>query len=718
MIDTKTLKQLLRQPGRTAAGCVMIGLAVAALILCFGQNVAADRAQTQMEESFRTAALLTDELQFRIKTMELPSQTFTDQRGNTVEVPGELIEYQERIPLMPEEISQWVIELPERYPELVENVADHGLLSAYIPELIPDVYASYEPEVPMTFWDGKISTTRSAGVEPTPFGTPYDYGMFQITLTKIGEPEEVTVTDPETGENTEVLGVKMILEGTVDRIIALQQGYPDCLGFTVHLYLNLPDMETVDALDLELGGSYLVYGTHYYDLDWVLRHQIMDYYREKEKREIGLDAFDPENLRLYDQSILDKYVSYGQSVYSVGYYVHNGDIISFDNREYAMFRKVYLDLDWAENHGNDPETLERYAVPNLVRIDGSVEEFMESDEGTLWNESLENLNITSRSFPVLAVEDVQNVGEFIRGSARIVKGRTFTAQEAMAGEKLCVISEQVAAASGLSVGDTITLRPYQEDRENPYQSYVEDGCGITNPAAYRFGRTTPFTGEAESYTIVGLYRYDGAWASVEDNLYAITPNTVFVPKASVTGELIHSDQGTFRTVVLRNEALRDFMAVADEAGYEDLFVYYDQGYNDVAQSISEYRIMAGRAMIVGGIIYGIILLLYLILFPAGLEQNLILMDSMGATRMERMGHVALSSLGILAVGTLLGCIGGALLWNRVVEELTRSAEVTLELSLDLLGFVEIGGGQLLLAMGLILLLAYWMTRPRTLAGRK
>ena len=123
-------------------------------------------------------------------------------------------------------------------------------------------------------------------------------------------------------------------------------------------------------------------------------------------------------------------------------------------------------------------------------------------------------------------------------------------------------------------------------------------------------------------------------------------------------------------------------------------------------------------MIVGGIIYGIVLLLYLILFPAGLERNLILMDSMGATRGERMAHVALSSFGILFTGTLLGCTVGALLWNQVVEELTRSAEVSLELHLEPMGFVQIAGGHLILAMALILMLSWWMTRPRTLAGRR
>ena len=377
--------------------------------------------------------------------------------------------------------------------------------------------------------------------------------------------------------------------------------------------------------------------------------------------------------------------------------------------------KLALELDWVENHKVDSE---RYAVPNIVPIEGNAEDFLSSEEGTLWQETLGHLDVTAHCFPVLAVEDVLNVGEFLRGSTRIVSGRTFTPEESAEGERLCVISEQVAATSGVTVGDIITLRIYAVDRESPWQTFVEDGCGITNPAAYRFGRTTPFTGEAQEYTVVGIYRCGGAWASVEDNLYAISPNTVFVPKASVACKLSYADQGAFRTVVLHNDELRAFMEMADEAGYEDLFVYCDQGYNDVAQSIGEYRITAGRAMIVGSIIYGIILLLYLILFPAGLERNLILMDSMGATRPERMGHVTLSSFGILSAGTALGCILGALLWSRVVEKLTHSAEVSLELSLDPLGFVQIALGQLSLAMVLIWILSYWMTRPRTLAGRK
>lgn len=697
------------------AGCVMFGIAVAALIVCFGQSIAADRAQERMEDSFRTAALITDELQRRIETILIPGTTYVDRRGNEVKTEDRLVEYEVLDQVMPENISQWVASLAEEYPELVETVADIGLASAYIPELTPDNYASYAPDTPLTFLNGKVSDSRSESREPSPFGVPYDYGMFEITLTKIQEPEELAVTDPETGEVTGSLGVTLILEGTIDRVLALQAGYPDCLGYTVTLYLNLPDLETAQALELELGQRYLVSGTHYYDLDWVLRNQIMADYEDREDRQVVVEAFLTENLRLYDQSILDKYESYGQTVYSVGYYVHDNEIISLDNKEYAMFRKVYLELDWADNYDVDPEL---YEIPNIVRLEGTAEDFLNSVEGQLWQETLEYLNITSNCFPVLAVEDVANVGDFIRGSARIVQGRAFTAGEAARGERLCVISEQVASASGLSVGDSISLRYYSVDRESPYQEFVEDGSGITNPAAYRFGRTTPFTGEAESYTIVGIYRCGGAWESVEDNLYAISPNTVFVPVNAVTCELSWADQGVFRTVVLHNDALRAFMIMADEAGYEDLFVYYDQGYNDVALSISEYRTMANRAMLVGGIIYGIILLVYLILFPAGLERDLILMDSVGAKRWERMGHVVLSSFGIVFAGTLLGCAGGALLWNRVVEELTKSAEVNLELSLDPLGFLQISVGQLLLVMVLVFLLSIWMTRPRTLAGRK
>ena len=57
----KTLKQLLRQPVKTAVGILMVALAFAVLVTCVGQYTAADLTRNNVENNYDTVALLSDQ---------------------------------------------------------------------------------------------------------------------------------------------------------------------------------------------------------------------------------------------------------------------------------------------------------------------------------------------------------------------------------------------------------------------------------------------------------------------------------------------------------------------------------------------------------------------------------------------------------------------------------------------------------------------------------
>lgn len=195
------------------------------------------------------------------------------------------------------------------------------------------------------------------------------------------------------------------------------------------------------------------------------------------------------------------------------------------------------------------------------------------------------MRVNYQTFPVIGVDKLGYVADFARETARIVEGRDFTQEELTSGAKLCIISETLAAANGLTVGDTISPRFYNYDWNSPYQGFVSKGEGVVNHSAYVYTTQTEFSGEAESYVIIGLYRQDNAWGDVSENLYSFTPNTVFVPRASVSSDMDYGNQAFFQTLVLRNGAIQEFRALVDEAGYTDLFVYYDQEYTTISDSL-------------------------------------------------------------------------------------------------------------------------------------
>lgn len=117
----KTLKQLFRQPGKTASGILLVALAVAVLAICLCQSLAAQKTGAELEYKFTTVALPTCNYNFKDSTME-----------------GVYV----YLSYMNKDVAAWVDRQIEAHPGLVETIASPGLASAYIPDLTLDSYAA------------------------------------------------------------------------------------------------------------------------------------------------------------------------------------------------------------------------------------------------------------------------------------------------------------------------------------------------------------------------------------------------------------------------------------------------------------------------------------------------------------------------------------------------------------------------------------------------
>ena len=363
------------------------------------------------------------------------------------------------------------------------------------------------------------------------------------------------------------------------------------------------------------------------------------------------------------------------------------------------------------------EYRQRYSVPTIVHIVGDAQEYLQSESGQRWTEQIALMEVNYQVFPVVGVDKLGYVADFARETARIVEGRDFTQEELESGAKVCIISETLAAANGLGVGDTISPQFYNYDWDSPNQAFISDGKGVVNPSAYTYTANTEFVGNAEEYVIVGLYRQDNAWGDVSENLYSFIPNTIFVPKVSVSADMDYGNQAFFQTLVLENGTIAEFRAVVDEAGYEDLFVYYDQGYSTISASLHNYKEVAQRAMMVGVIVYGVILVLFLLLFPGSQRKVLSTMKALGTHRRCKITHVFMYGAGILLPGTVIGTGAGMLLWQRVVNALAESVGTAITLEMDMITLIAVALVQLALALLLTALLALPMTRDQGLAKR-
>ena len=379
--------------------------------------------------------------------------------------------------------------------------------------------------------------------------------------------------------------------------------------------------------------------------------------------------------------------------------------------------RTYLDEDGTPVDCTLEEYRQRYTVPTIVHIPEGVDALLSSEGGMLWRTALEQIEVNSHAFPIIGVEKLGCVTDFARETARIVEGRDFSEKELENGSKVCIISQSLAAQNNLGVGDTITLQYYTYDWCSPYQEYITNGRGVCNPSAYFYTSTTKLL-EEETYTIVGLYRQENPWLRESNNIYSFTPNTIFAPQNSVSGSMDFGNQAFFGAIVLENGTVNAFQQMVADAGYDGLFVYYDQGYSVIADSLGNYQENADRALKIGISMAVVLTALYLLLFPLQQKKSAILLDTIGAPRKVRIGHIVATNLCILGPAAVFGLALSLGCWKIVANALYSSELVILSAEVNVVQIVLVACAQLIITTTMVLLCALLMTKKRKLHKRR
>ena len=238
---------------------------------------------------------------------------------------------------------------------------------------------------------------------------------------------------------------------------------------------------------------------------------------------------------------------------------------------------------------------------------------------------------------------------------------------------------------------------------------------MSNPtSAYYDSLNTPLSA-SEEYTVVGIYRKGDAW-SVFD-MQNITPNTIFVPKSSITVAYEEAIGGIFTSFVLKNGTMEDFALTVAEAGFDEAFLFDDSGYAKTMAGLEEYGESANRIVPLGFAVWSVVILLFLLLYPARMGRELDTMDSLGARRVKRIFFVLGTSSIILFSGSALGLGAGLLLWNGVTDYLTASISGELDIGASISDFVKITAAQLGIALVAVDVISMPLSRTRRLDSR-
>lgn len=675
----KSVRQILRQPVKLVVGVLLMALAGGVLCASVSQYFSAVVTRRQVENTYTTVGLPT-----------------TEYNKTVIEVDGmSTVAYTVDLPW---EIYSFLTDLAQSNPDLIKGITQCGLNSAWCPDLSPlnVTQAGLLPDN----GDGQ-SYVRT---------DPYTGAVLAVELTEIGE-----MTAALEG-GAERCGYAVSLTGVITQVVALEEGYDDPTGRTLHITLRIDAPEALDALKLEVGGEYLVYGTDYTDQDWKLREDIAGALGSTQEEYAAFDwsnLIDPieEWLRIFPDTAAMYHDPYTGREYPLsseeldmvqacGLTVWDDPLVTIGYLGEDLI--YFLDSAGGFTQMTTEEYAELYRRAGIVRLDGTVDELLSGEESELWEKALEATGITNHGLPVVTTDSLESVGQFAREEALVTQGRGFTDEEYQNGAAVCVISETLAAVNGLAVGDTIRMRFYLMD----YNSGGSDGTlTCANPTAWSYSSVMGFGTEMLEYEIVGLYRQTNQWSA---DSYAFMPNTIFTPANSVScaPEVIMG--GSFLTLTLANGTQDEVEALIEEAGYGGLLVYYDQGYSAIQSGLTAYFRVSSVVLLAGLGTWLCLLLVFLWLFPLSQRRSAKRMWSLGASEKQIVRHVFAGGLALAVPGAALGAVLGVILEDYVSGSILSASEAELTLAGGPGIVIAAAALQLLLSTGAILLCGVWL----------
>lgn len=321
-----------------------------------------------------------------------------------------------------------------------------------------------------------------------------------------------------------------------------------------------------------------------------------------------------------------------------------------------------------------------------------------------WETVLNCYNTALHHFPVIGTENLDAFYLFLSEDASIISGRSFTQAEYDLGAKVCILSQTLANKAGISVGDTVHLSQFlcNEDFNLSIDPSAADGM-LNNPTVGEPVMDTEYLTQNEVFTVVGLYRQTNEW---EQTSYSITPNTIFIPKTAQipggfgkisttvvnTGVNAEGNEFTYKaiteqgcygiyfSILIENGSMDEFALSISGTDWADQFHTFGQGYDGLIDSVDAVALSSEKLFIFSVFGWGIIVLLYVLLFQNGQKKNLGIMRSMGAKPRQIIHYLFGSGFSLCCVCLLLGTgLTGALISkiNSGLLELMTS-QITME----------------------------------------
>ena len=307
--------------------------------------------------------------------------------------------------------------------------------------------------------------------------------------------------------------------------------------------------------------------------------------------------------------------------------------------------------------------------PCLIKLPAGLtaEEYLATEEGKeKFGDVIEMFEKNIHSVPVVLTDSLMSMYNFSAGITPIKEGRAFTDEEYASGAQVCVISTALAKANDLKVGDRLEFQFY-----NRGKLYAEDTRLATDTEFYApyFNGITPITDTME-YEIVGICKNDKFLFGEHD----FTPNTVFIPSASMTDEAVRENLNAdwepmstkLTSVIIEKGKLYEFREEMESLGYGDCFLYSDEnGMTDVFLAAVERENHIKPIFCASAIVFAVVALICTVLAGVMIKRTDEYKEILAQSRAKAYFAAVLSTFTFSACALLLGVIASYFLFDTV-----------------------------------------------------
>ena len=315
-------------------------------------------------------------------------------------------------------------------------------------------------------------------------------------------------------------------------------------------------------------------------------------------------------------------------------------------------------------------------LPWVCEYTGSVTDYLNSDAASTWREDIVPLcQLNYESAAVILTDRAESMYSFNTGDEALLSGRFFTGEEYTNGDDVCVISAAYAEQNGLRLGDMIQLDYYDSGfGEYNNGATANSMLAAEDPGTYRqryYMSLDDAIGVCKNYTVIGIY----TGARFAFGAYQLNADTILVPKASVPNAQNYETRANslLNTFVLKNGSAKEFEKYMEQQNLAGQFLYFDQDFSSMQESLDALETNAMRLMMVGIGVFLLTSALFLFLNFRRMNLTIRGVRLLGRSSKAVFREIIMALIPLETLAVLFGTCAAIALFDVVTRNLLSSA---------------------------------------------